>query len=105
MRSSIAGFVDAPVFARTIHVPQNAHINDGRILWIDRNPADLARVLQADVLPRRTAVSGFVDTVAGREVFANVGLAGSGINNFRVGGSHGKCADRAHRLAIEYGSP
>src|SRR6266436_5821655 len=51
-RPSIDGFVDAPVFARTIHVPQSADVNDAWILWIDRDPADLARVLQADVLPR-----------------------------------------------------
>src|SRR5260370_42622770 len=102
MRTYIDGFVDGAVFARNIHVPQSADINNIWVLRIDRNSADLARVLQADVLPRRTAVRGFVDAVTGREVFANVVLATPGINTFRIGGGHGMRADRAHRLRIEY---
>src|ERR1700687_285685 len=101
MYSSIDGFVDAALFVGTKSVPQSANVNDARILRIDHNPADLARVLQADVIPRCAAVGGFVDAVAGRDVRTNVGLAGSGINGFRLGGSHGKRADRAHRLAIK----
>ena len=51
MRSSIDRFVDAALFIRAISVPQSAHINDGRILRIDQDPADLACILQADVSP------------------------------------------------------
>jgi hypothetical protein len=36
-------------------------------LRIDHNPADLARILQADVIPGRAAVGGFVNAVAGRK--------------------------------------
>src|ERR1019366_2502964 len=101
MHSSIDGFVDAALFVRTISVPQSADIDGVWILWIDHNPANLSRVLQADVIPRCAAIAGFVDAVAGREILANVGFAGSGINDFRIRGSHSKCADRGHRLAVE----
>ena len=86
-------------------MPQSANINDIRILRINYDPADLTRVFQSDVSPGRAAISGFVNSVAGREVLTNVGLAGPGINNFRIGGSDGKRTDRAHRLAIKNRRP
>jgi hypothetical protein len=51
------------------------------------NPADLARLLQTDVIPRCAAIGGFVDAVAGREVLTNVALAGSGINGLGSDGA------------------
>ena len=110
MRPSIDGFVDAALLvgainAGTISVSQSADVNDVRILRIDHDPADLARVLQPDVIPSCAAVNGFVDAVAGREVLTNVALAGSGINGFRIGGSHSQRADRGHRLAVKNRHP
>ena len=110
MRPSIDRLVDATLLvgtinAGTISVPQSANVNDVRILRIDHNPADLARVLQPDVIPRCAAIRGFVDAVSGREVLANVALAGSGINGSGIGGSHGQCADRGHRLAVKNRRP
>jgi len=65
MRPSIDGFVDAALLvgainAGTISVSQSADVNDVRILRIDHDPADLARVLQPDVIPSCAAVNGFV---------------------------------------------
>ncbi len=106
MRSSIDGFIDAALLvgvgnARTKNMPESADIDNVRILRVDHNPADLPRVLQPYVTPRGAAVSGFVDAVTGREIFANVALAGPGIDSLSVGGSHGQRPDRGHWLAVK----
>src|SRR5271166_5632857 len=105
MRSPIDGFVDAALFIGAIGVPQSAYVNNAGILWINRYTTDLACVLQADVIPGRAPINGFVDAVTGGEILANVTLAGSRINGFRIGGSDGQRADRSHRLAIKNRSP
>ena len=110
MRSSIDGFIDAALLggtigAGTVSVPQRGDVNDVRIPRIDGNAADLARVLQTDVTPCGAGVGGFKDAVAGRKILANVGLAGSGIDGFRIGGSHGQRADRGHGLAVKNRGP
>ncbi len=56
---------------------ERTDVDDVGILRIDDDPADLARVLQADVRPGRAAIGGFIDAVAGRQIGTNIGLAGS----------------------------
>jgi hypothetical protein len=84
---------------------QRPDVDDVRILRINHDPADLARLLQADVRPGRAAIRGFVDAVAGREIGTNVGLAGSGVNGFGVGGRYGDRADRSDGLTVKNRGP
>src|ERR1700690_3255687 len=105
MRASVDGLIHPTLRAGTIRMPESAHIHDVRILLIDGNPADVARVLESDVMPGRAAVRRFINAVAEREAGTNVALAGSRINRLRIGGSHGERADGSHRLAIENRRP
>src|SRR5208282_6563273 len=100
MASDIDGFIDAALFVRPESMPLRAYIKDVRILRVDDNAADLARIFQANMIPRRATVSGPVNAVTGRKVLANIRLARSGVNNSRIGRSYGQCANRSHPLAV-----
>ena len=64
MLSAVDGFVDATLLVRTVDMSQSADIDESRVLRVDDDPADMARVLQSDVEPASTAIDGLVDTVA-----------------------------------------
>jgi hypothetical protein len=74
MHPAVHGLVHAAFFVGSISVAQSADVNDFCVVWIDHDAANLARFFQADVCPRRTAVNGFVDAVAGREAGTNIRL-------------------------------
>ncbi len=90
---SIDGFVDATLFVRTISVTERSYVNHGRILRINHDPADLPRVVQADVRPGSAAIRTFVDAVAGRQIGTDVGLAGSRVDGFGIGWRHSDGSD------------
>ncbi len=105
MASAIDGFIDAALFVRPESMPLRAYIKDVRILRVDDKAADLARIFQSNMIPRRATVSGPVNAVTGRKVLANVRLAGSGVNNLRIGRCYSQCANRRHRVAVKDGCP
>src|SRR5258708_3195211 len=76
-----------------------------RIFGIDEDGGDLLRVAQAEMLPGLAAVAGFVNAVAGREIWALETFAAPDVQNIGVGWRDGNRADRAGRLVVENGLP
>jgi hypothetical protein len=44
MRAAVDGFVDATLLVRTVNMSQSPDVNDSRVLRVDDDPADMARV-------------------------------------------------------------
>src|ERR1700722_2341658 len=105
MHSAINGFINSTLLVWRISVTKSAHIDNLRILRINHDSADLARILQAYVRPGGAAVAGFVNTVTRRQVGSNIRLARSGVDRLGVSRCHGDCSDRSHRLVVEDGPP
>ena len=63
---------------------ERRHKGDVGILRIDGDSSDLARVGQAGVLPCPAGIDRLVDTVAVREVAADIGLAHTDVNDVRI---------------------
>ncbi len=76
-----------------------------RVFRIDDDPADLTRVLQADVGPGLAAIGGFVNAVAAREIRANIRFARAGVENVWVRWRDFERSDGCDGLAVENGSP
>src|SRR5579884_2258553 len=70
--AAIVGAEYAALFIRAIGMPQGGDEDLIGIARIYDNAADLARVVQANMLPRVSAVGGFVDAVARGEIRADV---------------------------------
>ena len=99
--SSVDGLINAAFGIRSVDMAERADVNDIRILRVDHDFADLARVFEADMGPGCACVSGFINAVTGGKVFANVGLAGPGVDNPGVRWRCGESANRADVLAVE----
>src|SRR5207249_11460578 len=54
-----------------------------------------------DVLPGLPGVLGLVDAIAGGDVAADVGLAGTDVDHVGIGRRHDKGANGLHRLIVE----
>ncbi len=98
---SVGGFVDAPLFVRTISVPQHPHIHRARIRWINQDAADLAGVVKTDVLPGCSSVIAAVHAIARGQIGTNIGFARAHVNHLWIGRSDDKCANGSDRLVIE----
>ena len=72
---------------------------------MDDQLADGARIPQADVLPGLAGIDRFVDAVALRQIAADAGFAGAGIDHVGIGRRDGKAADGRSFLLIEDGLP
>jgi len=66
---------------------------------MDDHRTDLA-FLFPNVLPGFAGVAGFVDAVADFDVAANVGLAGTGVDDIRIGRRDGQRTERRSRLIV-----
>src|ERR1700720_181384 len=72
---------------------------------MDEDLANVAGVLQADVVPGLTAVIRTIDAVAEGDVAANAGFAGADINYIGIGVGDRDAADGGSGLLIEEGIP
>src|SRR5271154_5291108 len=91
--AAIGGAKNTALGIRAERMAQSRHKNNVSIPGIDNYLADGSRVVQADVLPCLPAVEGFINSVAMRDVAADAGLAGTDIDDIRVGNCHGETAD------------
>ena len=76
-----------------------------------QNSPDLARVPKANVLPGLTRVGGLVHAIAGRNIRAQVSLAGTRVEDVRIGWRHLNrtnrrgCAGHRKRVSRRYPHP
>src|SRR5262249_50078400 len=70
--------------------------------WINHNPSDAFRFLQASARPRFATVSGLVDSVANGHAVPRPRFSCSDPNVFRILGVERDGANRLHRLFIKY---
>ena len=92
--SSVGGAEDAALRLRPIGVAERAGEHDVWIPRIDDDIADTASFLETHRGPGLARVSGFVNSVAYRNVASNKGLAGSGPDDIGIARSHCQRADR-----------
>src|SRR6185437_354369 len=85
--------------------PYRGDVDDVRVRWIDGDPADGLRVLEAEVRPVFAAVGGSPDAVSDRRALAVVGLAGADVDDVRVVGGDADCADGLVGLLVEHRLP
>src|SRR5213594_1451251 len=79
--------------------------DDVRVLWIDNDAANLARLLEPDVLPGLAGVGGFVHAVAELDRIAHVGFAGADIDDVRIRRRDSNRANRCRRGRVEHRRP
>ena len=77
---------------------EGRHVHHVGVTRIDSDRSDLLRLLEPHVLPRASAVSGFVNSVARRGVAPDAGLAHSGVDHVGIGLGY---RDSAHRAGSE----
>jgi hypothetical protein len=97
--------VDAAIRVRPVGVAERGDEDGVRIAWMDDDPPDLPRRLEADVLPRLAGVRRAIHAVAELDRVAHVGLAGPDIDDVGIGGRDGNRADRADAGAVEHRCP
>src|SRR6185437_9069610 len=71
------------------------------IVRINDYGCDLLAVAESEVAPGLAGIRGFVDAIAGGEVGAAQALAGTDVDDVRIGRCEGECADGAGRLGVE----
>src|SRR5262249_42947549 len=98
--AAVGGAVDAALLVGPEGVAEDRREGNVGILRVDDAGADLALLLPV-VLPGPAGVGGLVDAVAGRDVAADVGLAGADVDHVRVRRGDGQGADGRDRLVVE----
>ena len=78
-----------------------ADINTVTVLGIDQDFCDVLSILQANVRPVLSAVSGLVNSISNRNAVPHPRLASADPNDFGICGINGDRSDGLHRLAVE----
>src|SRR5436305_13267039 len=79
--------------------------HDLRIRWIDDDAIDGLCFLEPEVSPRFPAIGRAPHAITNRRTLPIVGLAGSDVNNIRIGGSNADRTDRLVLHVVELGMP
>ena len=103
--AAVGGLVDAALVVGPVGVAQHADVQGLCIRRVNENAADLARIVEADVLPGCSSVVAAIHAVAGGEIGADVGLACAHVDHLGIGRRDGKRADGGDGLVIEDGLP
>ena len=98
--AAVAGAIHAALGVRSERVAQHRGERDIGVGRMDDHLTDLPLLLP-HVRPRLAAVRRLVDAVAGGDVAADVGLAGTDVDDVRIGGRNGDRAGRGDRLVVE----
>ena len=86
-------------------MPDRRDEHDRRVSWVDRDLADVLRVVETDVRPRRAGIGRLVHAIAVSNRVAQRGFAASDVNDVRRRRSDGDRTDRRDRLRIEHRRP
>src|SRR5262249_11813265 len=98
--AAVAGPIDAALGIGAEGMAQYCRESHIGIGWMDDHAADLS-FLDPDVAPRLAGVGGFVDTVAGCNVAADVGLAAADVDHVAMARGPGNAADGGDGLVVE----
>ena len=102
--AAVGRLVDAFLLLRPGESPFRADVDDVGVGGMNDDAADAARLVEAEVSPRRAGVDRLVDAVAHHVAVANrPGFAGAGPHGFGIGRGHGQGADGGYRLVVEDG--
>src|SRR2546429_635312 len=99
--TSIGRAKNSSLGVRAVRMPQGRNKKAVRILRIDKNRGDLPCIAQPKVRPSFSRVSGFIDTVAGRQVRPLQTFPAADVNDIRVGRCHGQRPHRTGRLVVK----
>ncbi len=98
---AVLGPEDAALPVRPEHVAEGRDENDVRILRVDEDPADRARVGETDAPPRGAAVVRAIHPVARPDVVARLDVARAHVDHVRVRRRERQRADRGRARAVE----
>src|SRR5205085_2457070 len=102
---AVGRLVHAPVFVRAPEVAHRGDVADVRVRRVDRHPADLPRLGEAEVRPRLPGVGALVDPLAPRHAVPRVALAGADVHHVRLPLADGDGADAERVLRVEDRGP
>ena len=102
--AAVARAVDAALGVRAERVAEHRRERDVGVLRVHDHRADLPFLLP-DVRPGLAGVGRLVDAVAGRDVAADVGLAGADVDDVGIARRDRDRSDRRDRLVVEDGLP
>src|SRR5688572_13511061 len=83
-RAAVVALEDAALRVGPERVPERRDPDDVRVVGVDADPADVARLAQPDVGPGAAGVGGAVDAVAVGDVDADRRLAHAGVDDVGV---------------------
>src|SRR5438132_4662334 len=99
--ASVARSADAALGGRSARLPAGRAVRGVRILRVDADLTDVARLLEPEMRPGLAGVGRPVDDITVRDVAADAALAHSNIDDVRIGQGDGDAANgRAFEEAI-----
>ena len=101
VRPAVGGLVDAAVLIGAPLAPEDAGVDDVRVLRVDDEARDLVRLLEADVRPVIAAVDGLVHAVAHRRVVARIPFARADVDDVLVARRDGHGPNGASARLVE----
>ena len=93
--------VDTALLVRSVRMSQSSDENDVWVRGMDDDAADLEGIVQAGVFPMCTAVDGLINAIARRQIRADVGFSGTGVEYVRVRRRHFQGPDRRNVLTVK----
>src|SRR5437899_1586925 len=103
--AAIARAEDAALRVGAVGMAEGSDEGDIRIRGMDDDGADVAGVLQADVVPSLAAVVRTIDAIAERDVAANAGFAAADVNHIGIGIGDSDGTDGRGSLLLKKGIP
>ena len=103
--AAIGGAEKAALFIRPVGMAEHGREDSIGIARVDGERGNLQAVAQAEMSPRLSSVSRFVDSVSNREIWAMQAFAAANINDIGIGRSHRDSADGLRGFVIEDGCP
>ncbi len=104
-RAAVGGLVQPAIPARAPQRPLRRHEHDIRVPRVDRDHADVLRLLEPELVPVLAAVAGAVHPVAEGHRTLRVVLTRPDPHDLRVARLHRQAADRIGPLPIEHRRP
>src|SRR3954447_4905974 len=82
--SAVTRTENTALFVRAVRMPKRNHVNDIGVLWIDADSGNCLRILEPQLMPGLTCISGLVHTVALHDVAPQFCFAHPDVHGVRV---------------------
>ncbi len=99
--STVSRAENAALLVRTEAAAHRRHQHDIRIAWIDQDPSNVPRFRKSKMLPRRSRINGFVNSIPIRDVGIEIIFPAPHINDARIRRRKRQCPNRRDRLLVE----